>query len=174
MSGPGWSADAQQAAESIQQGKSGTAPDRNAYFIGDTIANLRGLDPSFPAWYQLALVDGRRLPEGTRIASSASSPERVISCNFTLTARAPVLVDTMGGRTRLPSTPRGTLSACTKTGTGKEVLLVYSRMQADRPYSTARVFDTEGRLLAEAEFDQAGTLEFTIADQQYVAQVPAP
>src|SRR5690606_28753054 len=35
--------------------------DRGSYFIGNTIANLRGLDPTFGT-RTLTLVDGRRMP----------------------------------------------------------------------------------------------------------------
>lgn len=38
--------------------------DRASFFIGNTIANLRGLDPAFHCGRGLTLVDGRRAPAG--------------------------------------------------------------------------------------------------------------
>src|SRR5690606_25638427 len=54
------------ASDNLRSGAAGgELPDRDASFIGNTIANLRGLDPAF-ASRTLTLVDGRR------VVSSAS------------------------------------------------------------------------------------------------------
>src|SRR5690606_11374452 len=42
----------------------GVVQDRASYFIGNTIANLRGLDPYIPCGRMLTLIDGRRLAPG--------------------------------------------------------------------------------------------------------------
>jgi hypothetical protein len=49
----------------------GASQDRSSYFIGNTIANLRGLDPAFGC-RTLTLVDGRRVVSG----QAAAPPER--------------------------------------------------------------------------------------------------
>jgi hypothetical protein len=49
----------------------GASQDRSSYFIGNTIASLRGLDPAFGC-RTLTLVDGRRLVSG----QAAVPPER--------------------------------------------------------------------------------------------------
>jgi hypothetical protein len=136
--------------------------DRGAFFIGNTIANLRGIDPTFGA-RTLTLVDGRRTPRGTP------------SCENTLRdASGSVLVDTLGGTTTLPSHP-GTLVGCTVTGsTGNEVLLVYRVMKGGQPFTLARVFDRYGVQLAETELDKAGTLEFRVGGNPTVVNVPGP
>lgn len=42
-------------------GPSGRQDDRGSYFLGNTIANLRGLDPWFACGRTLTLIDGRRV-----------------------------------------------------------------------------------------------------------------
>jgi hypothetical protein len=49
------------------------APERSSYFIGSTIANLRGLDPMFGC-RTLTLVDGRRADGRQPPAPSATAP----------------------------------------------------------------------------------------------------
>jgi hypothetical protein len=136
--------------------------ERSTFFIGNTIANLRGLDPTF-AGRTLTLIDGRR--------PARSAP----SCENTLReTTASVLVDTQGSATALPSHP-GTLIGCTVTGsTGNEVLLVYRVMKDGRPFNLARVFDKFGLQLAETELDRAGTLQFTVAGNPTVVDIPGP
>jgi hypothetical protein len=189
-----------QAAEPVQQVESAPAAgiagefgglDRSMFFIGNTIANLRGMDPVFLPGQTLTLIDGRSVVGGQGLVEGVRAPtsppaQRVISCNFTLHDRArpsgrglvgtsvPVLVDTMGGRTSMPANVGESLSACTSTGTGNEVLLVFRVMKDGRPHNFARVVDSNSKLLTEAELDQAGTVEFTVAGKQYTAQVPAP
>ena len=50
-----------------------TRPDRGSFFIGDTIANLRGLDPVFGC-RTLTLVDGRRAGGVHQSAPASSRP----------------------------------------------------------------------------------------------------
>jgi hypothetical protein len=59
-------------AQQTQSVPQGTEIDRSVYFIGNTIANLRGLDPCFGA-RTLTLVDGRRSVPG--ISPPDSSPK---------------------------------------------------------------------------------------------------
>jgi hypothetical protein len=136
--------------------------ERETLFIGNTIANLRGLDPTF-AGRTLTLIDGRRPARGAP------------SCENTLReTTASVLVDTLGNATTLPS-HAGTLTGCTVTGSmGNEVLLVYRVMKDGRPFNLARVFDKYGVQLAETELDKAGTLEFRAGGNPTVVNVPGP
>src|SRR5690606_8651684 len=56
----------------IDPGQQGV--NRSTYFIGNTIANLRGLDPAFHCGRTLTLVDGRRTLRPLPPPSSSSSP----------------------------------------------------------------------------------------------------
>ena len=51
----------------------GAATNRASFFIGNTIANLRGLDPSFGC-RTLTLIDGRRVNQGNATAATRESP----------------------------------------------------------------------------------------------------
>lgn len=49
-------------------------PDRSSYFIGDAVANLRGIDPWIACGRTLTLVDGRRVVQGRSTPAPAVAP----------------------------------------------------------------------------------------------------
>jgi hypothetical protein len=203
--------------------------DRGSFFIGDTIANLRGMDPSFGG-RTLTLVDGRRVVPTTPATRALSLPvtwtapavfergscdpgigacgaskvdllvsrpdgstqafasglvgefialpgsSRIFACSWNVSAgelSSPVIVDLNGDRTALPE-HAGPVRICARTGSGEEVLLVYTMAQTGKSLTLARVFDAGGALLAEKTFEAAGTVEFTVAGKPYAATVPGP
>jgi hypothetical protein len=52
----------------------GTSLERTSFFIGDAIANLRGLDPVFPCGRVLTLIDGRRPAVNGQLVPPAPPP----------------------------------------------------------------------------------------------------
>lgn len=53
---------------------SATAPSYSSYFIGNAIANLRGLDPWIACGRTLTMVDGRRIVQGRPTPAPAPTP----------------------------------------------------------------------------------------------------
>ncbi|MEO6081297.1 MAG: hypothetical protein ABIQ86_16225 [Steroidobacteraceae bacterium] len=202
--------------------------DRSSFFIGDTIKDLRDIDPTLAR--TLTLVDGRRsasttfkhtalpLPanwteaqvserrscNGTNSCSNyvdlvVNRPDgslqvlatgmaghfialpaarRVFDCaesNGVVEPKNPVpaIVDLNGNTTSLPSHP-GPLRFCSRTGTGDEVVMVYTMADAGTAYTLARVFDAGGALLTEKTFEKSGAVEFIVAGKKYSEEVPGP
>ena len=90
-----------------------------------------------------------------------------------LQTMGPVLVPLRGSMALLGSHP-GYLRGCALTGTGEEVLLVYSLVRSGRPYNLVRILDAGGRLIVERHLDEAGDVEFNVAGKTFHAHVPTP
>lgn len=204
--------------------------DRSSFFIGETIANLRGLDPTFGV-RTLTLVDGRRVvrttpasgptralalpeawtaapvlerrncprtaqcggnadllverPDGsTQVIATGAIGDfvalpraaRIFDCAWDVSSGEPAypsVIALNGDRISLPAHP-GPVRVCARTGSGDEVLLVYGLAEAGRSHSLARVFDANGTLLAERNFEARGVLQFSVAGTPYTAVVPGP
>jgi hypothetical protein len=209
-----------------------TSQDRASYFIGNTIQNLRGLDPAFGG-RTLTLIDGRRvrpdrqpappslvlraldlpagwhgprvshrrvcgaegcLPGGALVKHLGDGTTRpffvnvvgyfvalprsaqIVDCASGPTAarpEAPSIIDLNGTQTPLLSHPAA-LAACAATGNGDQVLLTYFMEEGGARITLARVFNADGRLLAEGRFRSAGILRFRADGRRYSAAVPAP
>jgi len=210
------------------------APDqgRTSFFIVNTIANLRGLDPAFGG-RTLTLVDGRRVAPA-RVAAPPSfvltaldlpatwkadrvlrrrlcgvngcSPgvdlvkhpgdgsthaffvnlvgdfvalprsSRIVDCaNWPTDAgpAAPSIIDLNGTRTPLPPHPAA-VRTCSTVGNGDQVLLAYSIEENGKRLTLARVFNADGKLLAEGRYPGAGKLKFRDDGRRHSAAVPAP
>jgi hypothetical protein len=93
--------------------------------------------------------------------------------SLALEPRGPVLVPLRGSMTLLGNHP-GYLRGCGLTGTGEEVLLVYSLVRSGRPYNLVRILDAGGKQIVERRLDEAGDVEFTIAGKTFHANVPSP
>jgi hypothetical protein len=101
---------------------------------------------------------------------------RIFACGYGASTRGrngPVVVDLQGNRTSLPA-HSGPLRICARTGTGNEVLLVYTLADAGKAFTLARVYDAGGTLLAEGSFEKEGSVQFKVAGKPYSATVPGP
>lgn len=102
--------------------------------------------------------------------------QQILACMSTPSGSEPtrpVLVDLNTTRYWLPAHP-GPLRICARTGTGSEVLLVYTMAEPGKAYALARVFDASGALLAEGRFEKPGKLEYTVAGKAFSEEVPGP
>lgn len=128
--------------------------------------SLRGPDGSFQPF-------STRL-EGDFIALPASG--RILACQGSSMPgepRAPLLVDLDGNRLWLPAHP-GALRICARTGSGDEVLLVYTVASSGQARSLARVVDARGVQIVEGLFERAGAVQFSVSGRQYSAAIPGP
>lgn len=87
--------------------------------------------------------------------------------------KGPVLIAVRGASTLLGNHP-GYLRGCGVTGTGEEVLLVYSLVKSGRPYNLVRILDSSGKMIVERRLDGAGDVEFSVAGRTFHVNVPTP
>jgi len=91
----------------------------------------------------------------------------------TLETKGPVLIPIRGSMTLVGTHP-GHLRGCSVTGSGEEILLVYSLVRSGRPYNLVRILDSGGKLIVERRLDEAGDIEFSISGRTFHAHVPTP
>ncbi len=101
--------------------------------------------------------------------------KKIFACesNAIMETKRPVLIGLAGKTVDLPIHP-GYLRSCSIVGTGEEVMLNYSLVEAEQPYSVVRVVNSDGGVLVEKRFNSEGEVEFMILDQKHRANVPAP
>jgi len=101
--------------------------------------------------------------------------QQIFSCedNRTVETKGPVLISRRGSVTLIGNHP-GFLRGCGVTGTGEEVLMVYSLVKNGRPYNLVRIWDSGGRMLVERRLDEAGDIEFSVSGRTYHTHVPTP
>jgi hypothetical protein len=101
--------------------------------------------------------------------------QQVFLCAGTsvLGTKGPVLVPLRGSMSLVGNHP-GYLRGCGVTGTGEEVLLVYSLVKSGRPYNLVRILDSGGKLIVERRLDEAGDVDFSVAGRTFHAHIPTP
>jgi hypothetical protein len=100
---------------------------------------------------------------------------RVFSCEYNAISqtKAPILIMLSGSTVSLSDHP-GFLRSCSATGSGEEVLLLYSMVEGGRPYNLVRLLDSSGKSILEKRLNDAGDVDFSVSGKTYHAHIPMP